>query len=123
MRKLALIIAALTLSACASGPNLYSPVLPMSDGRNVTEASSSEEQVTVIRVTRNAERWCKHYHSSDRYTVDSLETTYHGVLGSAEAARQAALGAKVARRITSKMPIGASSETDWKTTLVFRCGH
>lgn len=124
MRPTALFIFMLSLVGCASGPSLYTPVLSMSDGNNVTESRSSDENVTVVRVTRNAERWCKHYHNDPRYIVDALETTYHGILGSAEAARQATAGTNVARRISSGVPIiGARSESDWKTVLVFRCAN
>jgi hypothetical protein len=121
MKRFALLIPIpLALAACAGGPNLYSPVLPMEDGTNVTESYGIEENVTVVRVTRNAERWCEHYHKSRRYTVADMMTTYHGILGSADAARKVSVGKNVARRLSLGV-LDERTESDWKTVLIFRC--
>jgi hypothetical protein len=119
MRTL-LALAALALAGCATGPNLYSPVLPMEDGTNLTESSAIEESLTVVRVTRNAERWCNHYQGTPLYRVVDMITTYHGVLGSADAARRVNMGKHVARRLSLGV-LDERTDSDWKTALIFRC--
>lgn len=113
------VLVALLAGCTATGPKLYSPVIPIGENTQQTAASDAEEEVTVIRATRNAERWCRFYRDS-MYQVVTMDTTYHGIYGSAQAARNISTGAQVARKLTLGV-INPRTNSDWKTTLVFTC--
>lgn len=70
------ILALLTVSACSSAPDLYSPVIPMRDGTLHTANTTSSEAKSLVRTTRNAERYCKSLQSQG-YLTDSIKTEYN----------------------------------------------
>lgn len=120
MKKVIASLAVLALAGCASSPKLYSPVLPMEDGTNTTETMGKTEQQSMVMATRNAERYCKFYTDSPRYVVISRKTDYAGLLSDEDTARNIEKGVVIASRLSFGV-IPAGIDTDWRTTLVFKC--
>lgn len=92
----------------------------MENGSNMTDPVARTERIGLIRATRNAERYCDFYHDSPRYVVISKSTEYEGLLNSEEAARKVEKGGEIARKLTFGV-VQPGLDTDWRTTLVFRC--
>lgn len=83
MKRLIPTLALVALAGCASGPRLYSPVIPMADGSLFTSPTANSKEKALTRATRNAERYCEHY--NQRYAVIKINDIYEGVLAADDA--------------------------------------
>lgn len=109
----------ITLSTgCTSKPKLYSAVLPMENGTFNTTTTARTESKSLIRATRNAERYCESKERS--YVITSINKKYNGILQNEKAASTVDKVIKVVDPLTlGILPLGTSD--DYITNLTFKC--
>lgn len=124
MKNIMLTVALLlTIVSCSSSnqrgkPNLYSAVLPMADGTFETTTTANSKSKSLIRATRNAERYC--YSKYKSYVTVSIDKKYEGLIQDEKAAGIVDKAIKVVDPLTlGLLPLG--TDDDYVTDLVFKC--
>lgn len=110
-----LLITALAFTGCKSTPNLYSAVLPMSNGTYETTTTANSKSKSLTRATRNAERYCDSINKN--YIVITINKKYDGLLQNEKAASTV----NKALSVASAGIISPNTNTDYITELTFKC--
>lgn len=116
--KALLSLLALSIGACSSQPRLYSPVLPMEDGSLFTSTTAETKDKSLVRATRNAQRYCEHQDKT--YSIISFKTLYEGILANESTANKVEKGSAIASKLSMGI-LTPGTATDYRVELAFRC--
>lgn len=118
MKKIILpLILSTLVFGCSS--RLYSAVMPMEDGTLFTSTTAITKDKSLIRATRNAERYCKQ-NKNGSYAVINMKTMYEGIYDNEKAANTVQKSEALASKLTLGLA-GTGSKTDYRTELSFKC--